>query len=471
MPMTFGQAWTMFGNWALTAFEPLLIRFNQFVNSDAFGVLAGHAMWFVNVFIGAMGVLFDLLEWGYTEIGALGVFIANSWSTIAPYLAIVGGALAGYLGIMAALKMATVIAAVSQWALNAAVTFQAAASMAATGATFAQMAAQYGLNAAIYAFPGTWILLAFLAVIALVVYAFYAWGDQTAAVVGFISGLFTALVAGVYNKFAFMWNILVSFAEFLINVFIDPKYAVDKLFYDLSMNFLQVMYNMAVSAEGFAGNFVTTMYGAVNKVLGGINSLIGAMNNIPGFDIPKLNLIDEGKLNFASNKVAGMMKSLEGMKPVSARGVVDFSGAKMDQINYKDAFMKGDQVGRNLSNSATKGLNSIVDKVKGIMNPNVDKKNPNPFMLKGDMTPPNPTGGKLDKIGKIDDKINIAEEDLKVFRELAEIKSIQNIITLTPTVQLQGTVVREEADLDKLTAQIESKMINEINESAEGAFS
>jgi hypothetical protein len=442
----------MFGNWALTAFEPLLNRFNQFVNSNAFGVLAGHAMWFVNLFIAGMSLMFDALEWIYNGVGMVGQFFQANWSWIAPILTVIAAVLGTIGAILAWLAIEWVVLQASIW-------------IATT--------AQWAFNTAMAAFPGTWILLAFVAVIALVVYALYAWGDQTAAVVGFISGLFTALVAGVYNKFAFMWNILVSFAEFLINVFIDPKYAVDKLFYDLSMNFLQVMYNMAVSAEGFAGSFATTMYGAINKVLGGINSLIGAMNNIPGFDIPKLNLIDESKLNFASNKVAGLMKSLEGMKPVSARGVVDFSGAKMDQINYKDTFMKGDQVGRNISNSATKGLNSIVDKAKGLFNPNQNGKNPNPFKnpLLGDLAPPNPTGGKLDKIGKIDDKINIADEDLKVFRELAEIKSIQNIITLTPTVQLQGTVVREEADLDKLTAQIESKMINEINESAEGAFS
>lgn len=479
MPMTFAQGWTMFKNWSLQAFEPLFIRFSQFVNSDAFGVLAGHAMWFVNMFITGMSALFDLLEWGYTEIGALGEFIASSWSTIAPYIVFVGGALAGYLGVLATLKMATAIAAAYQWALNAAVSFHAAAAMASTGATFAQTAAQYGLNAAMYAFPGTWILIAFVAVIALVVYALYAWGEQTATVIGFITGLFLSLTAYVYNAFAYLWNILVSFAEFLINLFIDPVYAIKKLFYDLGMNFLQVMHNMAVSVEGFSSNFVTTMYSAINMVLGGINGLIGAMNNIPGFDIPKLSLIDAGNVNFASNKLSSMMAKLNAMKPVSTKGVVDFSSAKLGQMNLNSAFKIGNTVGKNATLAASNKLNSIVDKAKGLISGDKFQDSKlNPFKNAGGALNPlegkdskNPTGGKLDKIGKIDDDINIADEDLKVLRELAERKSIQNIITLTPTVNFEGTVVREETDINKIKNQIETIWKAEANEVGEGDYS
>ncbi|KHF30172.1 hypothetical protein LR68_01299 [Anoxybacillus sp. BCO1] len=82
----------------------------------------------------------------------------------------------------------------------------------------------------------------------------------------------------------------------------------------------------------------------------------------------------------------------------------------------------------------------------------------------------NPTGGKLDKIGKIDDEINIAEEDLQIFKELATIKSIQNFVTLTPTVQVKTGDIRNNVDVEQLVRKVEESMVNEIARSAEGVY-
>ncbi|MGM7683549.1 tape measure protein [Cytobacillus sp. Hm23] len=483
MPLTFAQGWTMFKSWALQSFEPLFIRFSDFVNSDAFGVLAGQAMWMVNIFITGMNMFFDLLEWGYTELGAIGSLITDNWSEIAPYLAMAGAALFGYLGLMAALRVSTGLTALSQWALNTAIAFQGAVSMAAAGKTFLQTAAQHGLNAAMYAFPGTWILLLFVGAIGLAIYALYAWGDQTAAVIGFITGLFMTLVAEVYNRFAYLWNTLVSFAEFMVNLFIDPVYAVKKLFYDLGMNFLEVMYNMAVSVEDFGSHFVDIMFDAINFVLGGINGLIKAINKIAGVDvIPEVSLLEDGVLDKASNQIKGLMNALEQMKPVSTEDVVDFSGAKLDQMNLHDAYTIGNEAGQSFSRSMTDGIHSFVDKAKDLLGFGNPEDMENPFLDSPLGTDnllekvANPTGGKLDKVGKIDDEINVAEEDIKMLRELADIRSIQNFVTLRPQVSFNGdNIIREEADIDKMAEKtasiIEKKIEEDIARSTKGVYS
>ena len=47
-----------------------------------------------------------------------------------------------------------------------------------------------------------------------------------------------------------------------------------------------------------------------------------------------------------------------------------------------------------------------------------------------------PAGGSIDSIGKVDNSVDVASEDLKVMRDLAEVNAISNMITLTPTVQM-----------------------------------
>ncbi|EKN35928.1 putative tail length tape measure protein, partial [Clostridium botulinum CFSAN001627] len=55
----------------------------------------------------------------------------------------------------------------------------------------------------------------------------------------------------------------------------------------------------------------------------------------------------------------------------------------------------------------------------------------------------------------IDDKIDISNEHLEMMRDLAEMESIQNFVTLTPTVQVTTGDIKEEADINKIISKIE----------------
>jgi len=77
---------------------------------------------------------------------------------------------------------------------------------------------------------------------------------------------------------------------------------------------------------------------------------------------------------------------------------------------------------------------------------------------------------KVGKVGKIEDKVDISSEDIKLMREFAEMKSIQNFVTLTPTVNVQTGDVRSEADIDTIVRRIEELLEREIASSARGVF-
>ncbi|GIQ62124.1 hypothetical protein PACILC2_06920 [Paenibacillus cisolokensis] len=63
-----------------------------------------------------------------------------------------------------------------------------------------------------------------------------------------------------------------------------------------------------------------------------------------------------------------------------------------------------------------------------------------------------PAGGKMpdmnrvNEVGRINETVDISSEDLKMMRELAEMKNIQNFVTLTPTVNVQTGDINSGSD-------------------------
>ncbi|MCY9526788.1 hypothetical protein M5W68_17130, partial [Paenibacillus larvae] len=77
---------------------------------------------------------------------------------------------------------------------------------------------------------------------------------------------------------------------------------------------------------------------------------------------------------------------------------------------------------------------------------------------------------KVDKVGKIEDQVDISSEDLKVMRELAEMKSIQNFVTLTPTVNVTTGDIREGYTVDEMIDRITDKLEKEFVSTAQGVY-
>src|SRR5690606_29281657 len=118
-----------------------------------------------------------------------------------------------------------------------------------------------------------WPILLIGAAIGFLVYALYKWSDVTSEVIGFIGGIFGTLFAFLYNGFAVVANSFFSVAEFFANVWRDPVYAVKKLFYDLVINVLRWMENLARGIE----NIINSIPGIEISITSGLSNLLGRL--------------------------------------------------------------------------------------------------------------------------------------------------------------------------------------------------
>ncbi|MEG6521140.1 hypothetical protein [Desulfotomaculum sp. 1211_IL3151] len=162
----------------------------------------------------------------------------------------------------------------------------------------------------------------------------------------------------------------------------------------------------------------------INGAIKGINKVAGFFGNLLGVEAKQIQEI-EFKADFDKFKQAGQDM------------IKDFS---MDKLKSK--------MGLDITNSLNQGVLDKWDAAAGGI-PKVDK---------------------VGEVGKIKDKIDISSEDLKVMRDLAEFKNIQNFVTLTPTVQVTTGDIHQEVDVNRMLRRIEDAMAREIAQGAEGIY-
>ena len=304
-----------------------------------------------------------------------------------------------------------------------------------------------------------WHIIAIAATIGILIGSAQNLGITFQVVVGFISGLFAGLYAYIMSNVALTWNTISSFAEFLINIFIDPVYAIQKLFYDLVTNFGSYMINMVRSTETFAGSFIKLMLGAVNGALKGLNWFIEKANDLLGTSFGTVDLINEDNIHAVSDSLQNMMNSIP--VPTSNKGVVSIP--RMHQKDIGAYAKKGYSVGYNTTDNVLKSIDGFLN---GSKTPNTVSDQQ--YNLGGSNIIPDVD--KVKEVGKIQDKVDISSEDLKLMRELAEMKTIQNFVSLEPTVQITAGDIREEADINKIVASIKTVLQEDIASSAAGTF-
>ncbi|OBZ08602.1 hypothetical protein [Bacillus sp. FJAT-26390] len=286
---------------------------------------------------------------------------------------------------------------------------------------------------------GAWLmtilpLLIIIAVIGVLIGIFLYFGGTVEQVVGFVMGLFFSLFTALKNGFAFLWNIILSVAEFLVNIFIDPVYAIKKLFFDLTKNVVD-----------FFG-------GMINTFIDGLNWVLEKVNAITGTNFKMIGEIDTSKI--------------DQFMPESEKNVVDFSKYKMGQTDLGSAFNKGSEFGTGLMDklgSKKNDLNAMLNKESGFVKPVGETAG-------GFGGGTSPNINRVGEVGKINDTVDISSEDLKTMRELAEMKNIQNFVSLQPTVSVQTGDINNGYDIDTIIGRIERSLNEEIASSAEGVY-
>lgn len=254
MPGTWEQAGNRMQNTALMAFQPVLLRLNELANSEAFQMI-------VNVAGAAMSSLAGILMNIFDLLALVGDYITDNWSAIGPIILGIVGALAIYYGWQLAIKAIELVGAVAK-------TLLALATGGLTAATTAQAGAQTGLNAAMAACPIVWIIVLVLALIA-IIYVLCTWIAKVTGVANsglgiivgalavaaaFIGNLFVALINLIIDIVARIWNYFAAFANFFGNFLNDPVGSIVRLFADMADNILSMLQAIAGTIDTIFGS-------------------------------------------------------------------------------------------------------------------------------------------------------------------------------------------------------------------------
>lgn len=227
MPMTWGQVWTIFGNYATKALTPVLLG----------------------------------LSW-----------VANNLAIIGPLVLGLGGAFA----VFQIAAHSTKIAAAATGAYKFTVDLLKFAYATFTKEAYVATAATSAFNATLLASPITWVVMGLALVIGALYAGVAAYNHFTGASVsatGIIAGVMSMLGAHVYNTVAFMYNGFAVFANFIGNVFNNPVAAVKVLFYDMAQTVLGYLLNIANGIEGLVNKIPGVTVDLTSGVESWINNL------------------------------------------------------------------------------------------------------------------------------------------------------------------------------------------------------
>ncbi|WP_091015482.1 hypothetical protein [Paenibacillus amylolyticus] len=416
------------GTRALEVLSPVLDRLNEAISSGQFSA-------FIEWIGGAFAIIAQVVAFIVDGFINFATVVQENWAIIAPILTAIAMVLLYNMIISLGIVIAEVFLLAVAWlAVN-------------------------------------WPILLIIAAIAAMIMIFQMFGATGTDILGAIIGTFMMLGEIIRVVIATVWNIFASLADFLINLFIDPVYAIQKLFYDLGMFVLQTLYNVMVGIEDFLKRAV----GAISDVASFINDTFGT----------NLSVMSESDINIGSKNIKSWMDTLKSMEPQSDKNV--FESIRMDgEYNpsvYGEGQIKAEEwVSKFSSNpkddSKDKGLPGNFGKD---FTPEIPKIPPMPSMP----TAPAPTVvpnsnmsninkinniGQVDKIGDVDGTVDVTSEDLKLMRELAEMQAIQRFVSLTPTVQVTTGDINSGHDVDSIISKITDGLNSQIVSSAQGVY-
>ena len=215
-----------------------------------------------------------------------------------------------------------------------------------------------------------------------------------------------------------------------------------------------------VAIANFMGDMkvsvLTILQNMINGAIGIINDFISLLNKIPGVNIDLIEQVTFATTAAAENEAAKQ--------------------ARADALNQYEADIKAAQAERDATYSAAK--QELADATAKLSETYANARADAAQNATDSATTTWNLGnsGSIDNIdtvgsvGSIESDINIADEDLKFLRDVAEMRYVQNHMTLTPQVILEGVQISEKVDIDEVVTTIERKLENEFTAAAEGVY-
>jgi tape measure domain-containing protein len=436
MPMTWQQVWQSMQNTALMASKPVLQRINDMANSEELQSFANGAVEMLATLANMALNVFDLMAQG-------AAFVSDNWSLIGPVILGVAAALGIYYTAQALANIVGKAGRGIHFVVAVAQMMHAAATRSLTRATAADIAAQNGLNAALYACPLVWILVMIIAVVAaiyLVVAAINKVAHTTISAGGVIVGAATTVCAFLYNAVAGVVNFVIGIGVELLNLI------------------LTFANSILIAFQNPVKGILTMFSGMLDFIIGIVQSAAELIDTVLGSDLAGAV---EGFRNDFQDKVSDIVgddTEVE-IKKVNA---ADY---QLERIGYQDAYEYG-YVGADLDEAVSDfSLSDLFGKTEV---PNPDDY---AYLYNGDLSGmSSPLDSIADSTDSIDDKMDITEEDLKYLRDLAEQETINRFTTAEINIDQSGmkNIVQGTDDLDGFVEGLTEAVNNAVQVMAEG---
>lgn len=264
-----------------------------------------------------------------------------------------------------------------------------------------------------------WPLLLIVGVIGMIILALNSAGVSFSSTFSFIGGLLGTFYALGYNIVAGLWNLFVSFAEFLANVFTNPLASIVNLFVNMSISVLNVIKSIAEAIDAVFGS---NLAGAVGQFIS------RGQNFADGFKDSNYVSLDAFRMDSKST-IGAIQGGLNAGKAL---------GGFVDNWNFSGiSGINPDAGGTDYSQFFTAG---------------------NPAVVKG-------TG----KGGAV--KVEADSEDIEWMRKLAERDYVARIAqnTLAPNIRVEFSgPITKETDTDSVMTHVVNELKDIIATAPEG---
>ena len=325
------------------------------------------------------------------------------------------------------------------WGLAAAALGYAVALGIQTAATWIANGAAQAFFTTLLTNPLFWIALA----IGVVVAAIYKWVQSVGGLkVAWLICVNAVLTAWDWVKIGFMTGVY-----FVMNLWNRLQLA----FYTASVNIQNFMGDMKAGV-------LTILQNMVNGAIDIINGFINTLNKIPGVSIDAIEKVTFGTTAQMENDAA---------KQARAADLAAYQDQINSQIAERDSALSAM---KSEARAATAQREAEIAAAKA-ESAAAGNGSTEPDWSAYANTDPGDIGNvdRVGSVGSIDEDVNIADEDLKFLRDVAEMRYVQNFVTLTPTVAVDAKI-SEKVDVDEVVDKIERRLETEFEAAAEGVY-
>lgn len=285
------------------------------------------------------------------------------------------------------------------------------------GAVIAWRVAQWGLNIALNANPIGVVIMTVAALI----------------------GIIIAVVKWIIN----LWKTNDDFATGLMRAW----NAILNFFDQVPIFFTRVGFGIANAFDWAKIQSLQSVEMLVNGVIDSVNWLIDKLNKIPGVSLDAISTVEYTAAEEAAAEARRQARAdvLTEMEKNAAEKAAEREQKVLDMLEDRAAKRAWEEAEKTTEKEEGYDYSQWLDST----NRDIDK---------------------VGEVGKIRDTVDISSEDLKMMRELAEMRNIQNFVTLTPQISVQTGDIRETVDTQAVIASITDQLATELESSARGVY-